>query len=134
MDNEKDIQKRIFEIRILEEQIKQLENQVAALDKEICDIQDTQTDLDEIGKIRQKEILVPLGRNIFINSKVDSGEKVLVDIGAKIIVKKDINGAKKLLEKQKERFAEARIRVNEEVDRIISHIDKVDREIQNMQK
>lgn len=131
---EREVQKKVIEIRILEEQIRHLEEQANIVEREILGLQTTHADLDEIKKMRQMEAIIPLGRNIFINANIDSADNVLVDVGSKIVVKKSVEEAKKTIERQKEKLAVAKEQISKEAERVMEQIDKIDMEITSLQK
>ncbi len=128
-----EVQKKIFEIRMLEEQINQMEEQIRIIDREILEFHNLISDLDEIKKINNKEVIVPLGKNIFIKSKVEKGDELFVNLGSKAMVRKNTEQAKKLLENKKEKFLEARENIGKEADKVIKKITEIDHEIMHLQ-
>lgn len=131
---DKEIRNKVLEIRILEEQIKQLEQEALMLDQKVLELQTLQNNLDEIKKTSQQDILVPLGNGIFINSKIEPVKEVLINIGAKIIAKKEIGRAKEIVDRQKNNILEERKKINRESEKILEQIEKVDVQIRNLQK
>ena len=129
MDRNQELEKKILEIRLLENQIVQLEQQIGLLNQQVIELQSTQADLDTIQGVKEQEALVPLGKDIFIRSKLEPANKVLINIGAKVVIKKDIAGAKKILEKQKQRFLNAREEIGAEIDNMLSRIATIEKGI-----
>ena len=56
MEQDKEMQKKIFEIKVLEEQIVQMEEQIRIVDREIMELQNIILSLDEIKDMKNKEI------------------------------------------------------------------------------
>lgn len=129
MEKRQEIESKILEIRILESQIAKLEQQMALLDQQIIELQSLQADLDAIKKVKQQDILAPLGRDVFIRSKLEPVDSVLLNVGAKVMVKKDIAGAKATLEKQRQRFLEVKGVINKEIDKIVERIMEIEKEV-----
>ena len=104
MEPNRDMQNKIIEIRMLEEQIGQMEEQMRIVDREILEIQSLILSLDEIKGTKNKEVIVPLGKDIFVKSLIAKDNEFLVNIGSKTIVKKNAEETKKLLEEKKEKL------------------------------
>jgi len=130
MENE--LESKILEIRLFESQIAKLEQQMALLDQQIIELQSLQADLDAIKNVKNQDILAPLGRDVLIRAKLESVDSVLLNVGARVIVKKDIEGAKATLEKQKQSFLEARSDINKGMDNIIERIMQIEKEIKEI--
>ena len=129
MENE--LESKILEIRLFENQIAKLEQQMVLLDQQIIELQTLQADLDAIKNVKNQEILSPLGRDVLIRAKLESVDSVLLNVGARVIVKKDIEGAKATLEKQKQSFLEARSDISKGMDNIIERIMQIEKEIKD---
>jgi len=132
MENE--LESKILEIRLFESQIAKLEQQMALLDQQIIELQTLQADLDAVKNVKNQEILSPLGRDVLIRAKLESVDSVLLNVGARVVVKKDIEGAKASLEKQKQSLLEARKDIGKEMDRIIERIMQIEKEIKEIKK
>ncbi len=100
-----------------EQQIRQLSQQLQAVERNLVDLDNLVHGLDEIKK--GKEILAPIGKGIFANANLVS-DKLTVDIGEKTFVKKDIPETKKLIKEQIKKLEE----VKQELEKRIKEIDK----------
>lgn len=129
MEKRQEIESKILEIRLLESQIAKLEQQMALIDQQIMELQALQADLDAIKKVKEQDILAPLGKDVFIRSKLGPTNSVLLNVGARVMVKKDIAGAKATLEKQSQRFLEAKGEIGKEMDRIVERIMQIEKEV-----
>ena len=120
---------KIIEIRLLENQINQLEQQITLIDRQILELQIMQTNLDDIKKIKNDNALVPIGKDIFVESDIKSADKVLVNVGYGIFVKKTTEGAKDILEKQNKKLLDIRKEVINEVNNIFMKITNIEKEL-----
>ena len=127
------MQKKIAEIRYLEDQISQMEGQIRIVDREIMELQNLILSLDEIKNMKNKEAIIPLGKDIFVKSNINKGDEIFVNIGSKTIVKKSNEETKKLLEDKKDKFFEARDNIGREAGEVIQKIEKIEKEIIGMQ-
>lgn len=133
-ETKREIESKIIEIRMLEEQARQLEEQIALIEQQVMESQLLQQNLDEIKNMKQKEIIVPIGKDVFINSKVESMNSVLVNVGSGIVIKTDIEGAKKEIEKHNEKFLRVREELAIEIRKISEHLIRIEKEIMSMSK
>lgn len=126
--NPQDRDQRIMEVRFLEEQINQLEQQIAIVDKQIIETQIIQASLDDIKKIKKNDVFVPIGRDIFVESNIESAEMVLVNVGAGVFIKKEIEGAKKTIDNQNQKLFDLRKEVINEINKVFMRITEIEKE------
>ena len=126
--NPQDRDQKIMEIRLLEEQINQLEQQIALVDKRIIETQIIQTGLDDIKKIKKNDVFVPFGRDIFVESSIESAEKVLVNVGAGVFIKKGIEDTKKTIDNQNQKLFDLRKEVINEINNVFIRITEIEKE------
>ena len=118
-------QERNLKLSMLEQEAKQFEQQIMYIEQQIMELQFLSMHLDEIDKIKLKsEILASLGRNIFIKTELLSKD-LFVDIGAKTVVKKNIQETKKIIENDVKQLERARDNIRNEFQRIIEEITKL---------
>lgn len=102
----KDLQ---FKFQMFEQQIQMIYQQLQSVEQAMQDISELSIGLDEIKK--DKEIMAPLGRGIFVKAKTIS-EDLLVDIGEKNYVKKTIQETKDLIQEQVEKLEKVKEELN----------------------
>ncbi len=92
-------QELLFKFSMFERQIQELQQQIEAVERGIIDLTSLNFGLDELKGNIGKEIFAPLGKGIFVKTKLVS-EELNVDIGEGNLVKKSIPETKKLIEEQ----------------------------------
>jgi len=107
-------QEVLFKINFLEQQIQQLQLQFEAVEKEISELNFMALGMNELIGSTGKEIFASIGKGIFTKAKIIS-EELLVDVGGKNFVKKNISETKKMIETQIGKLNE----VKEELNRLI---------------
>ncbi len=112
-------------LKSFEGQIKNLQEQMEAVQKAISDLTTLQVGIDELSGKNGEEILAPIGRGIFVPAKITS-ENLLVDIGNGNLVKKNISETQKILKFQgnklnkiREELESAAENLNSELERIV---------------
>ncbi len=118
MKNEKtDQEKEIFsKLEDIENKIQQTHQQLQSIDQGILDMNNLNNALEELKDSEGKEILSPLGRGIFLKTKLTS-EKLIVDVGNNNFVTKNIPETKKLILEQKEKLEKLREGVNKDLEK-----------------
>ena len=97
--NEQEQQELYFKFAMYEKQIREMQQQIEAVENGIVDLTSLNFAMDELVGNTGKEIYAPLGKGIFVKAKLIS-EELNVDIGNGNLVKKNIPDTKRLIEGQ----------------------------------
>ena len=96
---DKNQEELMYKLQMYEQQIQQLQQQLEAVEQAIVEMTSLVLGLDELVGSKDKEILAPIGRGIFVKTKLISKD-LTVDVGGKNFVKKSIPETKKLIQDQ----------------------------------
>lgn len=119
-----DEQEKLFRLSMLEQQARQIEQQLQAIEQQIIEMQLLKMNLDELKRSDNKdEVLASIGGNIFVKTSLQSKE-LFVDVGAKTVVKKSIDEAKELIDKDISRMTETRNKILEEFNEVAEAIGR----------
>ena len=89
----------IYKFSIFEQQMRQIQEQLQAVEQGILELNELNKGLEELKGKNGNEILAPVGRGIFAKAKLLS-EDLIVDIGGKKFVKKTIPQTEEMIDKQ----------------------------------
>lgn len=118
-------EEKMIRLSMLEQDAKQLEQQLVMLEQQVLELQILMTTLDDIEKSKEKdEMLTSLGKNIFIKTALLSKD-LLINVGAKTVVKKSIAETKKLIEKDIERISELKDRLAMQFQNIVAEMQSM---------
>jgi len=117
-------QELIFKLSIFEQQFKQIQQQLQAVEHGILEMNSLSLGLGELGGSINKEILAPIGRGIFVKAKLLS-EKLRVDVGNGNFVEKEIPDVQKMIQKQIEKLDEVKKELNDGLEKIGEEMGKV---------
>ena len=135
METQEISQELMVKFQIFEKQIQQLQEQIQAVEQGVVELQMLELGLDELKGKTGQDILAPMGKGIFAKAKLTS-EELLVDVGDKKFVTKNIDETKRLIENQTKKLAEIKRELEsameglgEEVEKTMSehsgkHLDK----------
>jgi prefoldin alpha subunit len=128
-EHSKEEQREMLELNILDMQLRQLEQQSLMIEQQIIEQQALVLNLDELKKAKPgKTMLFPFSKDIFVEGKLESNE-VIVNIGAKTFARKNIDGAKVIAEKQKQRLLEVNEEIRSEMQRILERISELEKKL-----
>ncbi len=100
MSNEESKQQEMmFKLQMFDQQMKQMQQQLEAVEQGIVEMTALDNGLSELVGKKGKEIYAPIGRGIFANATLIS-EELNVDVGGKNMVKKSIPDTKKIIADQ----------------------------------
>ena len=124
-------QQIIMDLQMQEQRIKQLEAQINAIQKQIVEMQGITESLEAIDKsTTENEVLLPIGRGIFVKNKITS-KNVLLNIGSGIVIEKNAKDTTKLVDEQAKKLS---MMANEYQEEIISISRKIESTISKLQQ
>jgi prefoldin alpha subunit len=122
--DEQEQQELYFKFSMFEKQIKELQQQIEAVENGIVDLTTLNFGLDELVGSKDKEIYAPLGKGIFVKAKLIS-EELNVDIGSGNLVKKNIPETKELIESQIKKLQGIKIELENSLEEIGKEINEM---------
>lgn len=100
MNLNEETQKKYMELQLLDQQIKQLQQQLMTVNQQIVELRRVDDDLTEFGKIKENSnMFFALGPGIFAEGAI-SNKDLLLNVGSNVLVKKPIIDTKKLINVQ----------------------------------
>lgn len=104
-----------------EKKIEYVDSQLRAVEDGINEMNSLANGLSELVGKKDEEIFAPIGRGIFMKAKIIS-EELLVDVGEKNFIKKNIPETKEIVEEQIKKLKEIR-------EELLNQMKKIDEEI-----
>jgi prefoldin alpha subunit len=129
-ENEQEI---MYKFGMFEQQIRELQQQIEAIERGIVELNSLNFGLDELTGSTGKEIFAPLGKGIFVNAKLLS-EQLKVDIGNGNLVNKSIPETKELIEEQIKKLSQIKQELESNLEQLGEELTKMMKEIQEKQK
>ncbi len=119
--NSKDeiLKDKYAELRLASVQIKQLQQQLEALDEKRQELDNAITSLDELKNSQKKaKMLAPITEGMFISATLDSSEELVVNVGGNVCVKKTVEEAKGMLKERLQEVSGYQESMLEELNRL----------------
>ncbi len=128
---EKKAQEMYMEFKVLEQHIKQLQSQLEAVTHQLIELHGTSNSLEEFKEIAsENEIFVPLSSGIFAKASIKDTSELLVNVGANVAVKKDVNSTKKLIQNQIEEIKKIQKHMIGELEKMTNHAANLEKQLQ----
>ena len=132
-DKEKKAQEIYMEFQMLEQHIRQLQSQLEMVTHQLMELAATSSSLDEFKKISSgKDIFVPLSAGIFAKASIKDTSDLLVNVGANVAVKKDIDSTKKLIQGQMDEIRKIQKQMADELDKMMHHAAQLEMQLQSI--
>jgi prefoldin alpha subunit len=130
-----ELHQRYTELEYMNNHIKQLDKQYQDMESKILEISQIKDALDEMKKTDEgKEILVPMSNGIFVKAKLSKGDEFLVNVGSDVVVKKDTNATKELLDEQAKEINKYKKNIYEQMMNIAEQMQMVQQGIYELEK
>ena len=126
--NEEELRKNIYLLQRHQEEIENAYAQIEVIERMINEYRRSIETLQEMISMEEgKEILMPIGGNVFAYTSLKNTKKVIISIGDKIFIEKSTNGAIDFLNKKIEelmRSEEKLINLAEELNQRMEEISR----------
>ena len=117
-------QEIMFQLQMFEQQIKQLQQQLQAVEQGIVEMNTLGIGLGDLVGKKGKEIVAPIGRGIFAKAKLES-EDLNVDVGSGNFVQKSIPETKKIIEDQVGKLKEVKKELEGNLEKVGEEFNKI---------
>ena len=132
-EKEKKAQEMYMEFQMFDQHIKQLQKQLEMVTNQLIELTTTTNSLEEFKKINTgREIFVPLSSGIFAKASVKDTTELLVNVGANIVVKKDIASTKKLIQNQMEELNKIQKQMINDLEKMTNNAAQIEMKLQNL--
>ena len=96
-----ELQQKYAELQMLNQQIQQVHEQFMFLQQQLSELSSLEVSVNDLKNVKKgSEIFSSLGSGIFISSKLENNQKVVVNIGSGVLIEKDLEDAIKLIQSQ----------------------------------
>ncbi|MBI2144203.1 prefoldin subunit alpha [Candidatus Woesearchaeota archaeon] len=129
------LKNKYAEFRLAAAQIKQLQEQLQALEEKRGELGTAAGTLDELkGTEKKARMLVPVSDGMFASATLDSNEELIVNVGSDVCVKKTVEEAKDLLNAKLKELTSYQEELLGELQRLTENADKLEKELGDMLK
>jgi prefoldin alpha subunit len=116
---------------MLEQQSQELKKQLEMLETQRNEMEALKQSVENIKDAKGQEILASLGKGLFIKSRIED-DKILVNVGEKILVKKNARETVEIISKQTEEMGKISLEIRKSIEDTNSQLLELVQEAQNI--
>ena len=132
-EKEKKAQEMYMQFQMLEQRIKQQQQQLESITSHLMELNATSSSLEEFGKISEgKEVFVPFSSGIFAKANIKDVSELLVNVGANVVVKKDISSTKSIIRNQIEEIKKIQKQMINDLENMTNHAAQIEMKLQSL--
>ena len=102
MEDQQRLNSLLNEINVYRQQADLIQQQIELIQASIAEVDAFLSTLDDIEGQDSIEAFVPVGAGTFVKGELKDTDEIIVSIGAGMAIKKDAEGAREIMERQKE--------------------------------
>lgn len=123
--SEEELRKLSVELRLLEQTAENLQSRISMVNAVITDLAYASMALEGLEKEKEdSELLVPIGGNSYIKTKLANQDNVIVGMGAGVSVEKTLDEAKEIVKKRIENLEKTRMSLQQQLAQIADKIEE----------
>ncbi len=128
-EKEEKIKERYMQLSMMEEQLKKMQSQIEKFDEQLEEISSIKLGLDELKKVNKgANVMVPIQQGIFTRAQITDPSDFMVNVGNNIIVNKNTEETKKLLDDQISELSKARNSMVEQMQKFAEKAESLQKE------
>ena len=129
-NKEKKLQKLYLQFQILDQNIKQIQQQATTLNAQLVELVGATHNLEDLKNVKKgTEILVPISSGVYAKAEIKDNENILVNVGANTNVKKSVDDTKKIIETQIEEMKKLQKQMLEELNHLTTQAALIENEM-----
>ncbi len=130
--SEEEVNRKLMQAQILQANLQMLRERAQKIVEHYQELEHTKRALEDLGKLKNSEALVPVGSGSYIKGSVSDTSKVIVSIGANIAVKKSGEDAVKLMEERMDEAQKVLGEIVEQEQSLSAQLQRLQPELQDM--
>jgi len=129
---EEGFQKKYLEYNIYKNQLQGFSEELEAIAATVHALNTARETLESFEKLKENpDILVPIGAQTFAHAKITDLKKVLVNIGAGTVLKKDVPKALETINAQAKELEEAQTKIEVNINGLADKMNNIEVELED---
>ena len=131
---QEEIQKKAVQFQILESNLKMLQERAGEIGQRLEEFHKTKEAIEELKSVKPEKAMIPLGSGNFVFGTVENSNEIIVGIGSGVAVKKKREEALRILEGKIKESQDAMNEITSKSQGLIQSLERLQLEIQALQK
>ena len=129
MSNEEKLKEKYIELSVIDAQLKELQQQLERFDEQLIEINSIKASIDELNDVKKgTKAMVSVHQGIFAGAMLENTDEFLVNVGSNVVVKKNAEQTKELLDRQMKELASAREQLLEQFQKLATKAEALQKE------
>jgi len=129
------MQEKVVMYQMLQGQLEQFNQQAALLERKHMELEATKEIITDMSKMKEgKEMLLPLGGEMFTYGKITNPKDILVNIGAGVVVGNNIKVGTELIDKKLAEIVKLREHLQKDSTAIAKKMAEIEAEVRKEQQ
>jgi prefoldin alpha subunit len=120
----------LAELRVLENTLNDYTLRLNFLERALTEARSALDTIRSLGSEKPEEILTPVGAGVLLRGKPPNSERILINVGANVVLEKNRDDAAVILEKRIEEFEQSMIAVATQRNQIAQRLEADRRALQ----
>ncbi len=130
---EEDLRKLSVELRFLEQTAESIQSRINMINAVITDLTYANMTLEGLEKEKENsELLVPIGGNSYIKTKLQNPDNIIVGMGAGVSVEKTLQETKEIVKKRLENLEKTRASLQQQFAQVVERINEDREKFENL--
>ena len=131
--DEKQVQQKYLEFQIIEQQMKEYQQELMTLQAQLNELTSLEESLKEIEKSKDKnEILTALSPGIFVKTELKNNKEVLMNVGSNVVVPKTIAETIEIVKDQSLKIQAIAHKLEQDLQLFAQHAVSLQQELQGL--
>ncbi len=126
MEDQQRLNNLLSEINVYRQQAELIQQQIELIQASIAEIDAFINTLDDLDGKESVDAFVPVGAGSFIKGELKQTDEIIVSIGAGMAIKKDAEGAREIMGRQKEELKDS-------LDKMLANLQQTTDIVGNLQ-
>jgi prefoldin alpha subunit len=125
---------KAIEFELLRAEAAEIEKRLMELESQRVELEFVKQSLEDVRGSKEEELLVPIGSGTFLRGRLTDDEKVLVNVGANVVIEKTIEEARETLQNQIEQVERAEKNLRMDLERFLKRMREIRPELMGVRR
>jgi prefoldin alpha subunit len=130
-----EIAKALYEMNYLRAQAEQAQRQLASVTEMLEESSAVALALQEMTRAKPEKVILPVGSGVFVKASIakEDRDKVLVDVGAKIVAEKTVEEASRLMQERQQQLTQASQNLQNDLEAIGHRLEHLNEQVNQLE-
>ncbi|OGI12069.1 prefoldin subunit alpha [Candidatus Micrarchaeota archaeon RBG_16_36_9] len=134
MNEKEDVQKKIMEFQILDNNLKMLQERAEMVNQRLEDMHRTKVAIEDLKTTKPNKALIPLGSGNFVYGGIENCEDIIVSVGSDVVIKKKREKAIEVLDVRIKELESNLNTILRQSSAFVMQLEKIQQELESLQK